>query len=162
MDTPRNTLPAGAAIAAAAFAIIAGLIMIGTPARARERRLDDLRVQDLSSIAGAFDAYFTKHAALPDTVDSLVSAHLLDHVPSDPSTGVRYPIYLTGGRSYRLCATFAQPLDTMDRRDSNNFGGLYRGAHSWKHGKGESCFDLSAEPPDTTRRNPGDIVFEKR
>lgn len=160
MDAPRSTLPAGAAIAAALFTVIAGLIMLGTPSHARERRLDDLRVQDLSGIANAIDLYWTKHAALPDTVDSLVSAHLLDRVPTDPSSGVRYPIYLTGGHSYRLCATFAQPLDTMERRTSNDYGNLYRGTHSWRHDKGKSCFDLTAQRPDTMIRHSGDVVFE--
>lgn len=147
-------VPAIGAIAAAAVAIVAALIMLGSPARARQRRLDDLRVRDLSSIANALDTYWTQHAAMPDTVDSLVSARLLDRIPADPSTGVRYPIYLTGNRSYRLCATFSEPLDTTDENEYNYYGGLYRGQHSWRHGAGESCFDFRAERTDVAPRSP--------
>ena len=162
MAMPRIGLPAVVAIAAAAVAIVAALIMLGSPARAREHRLDELRVQDLASIANALDSYWTKHAAMPDTVDSLVSARLLDRIPADPSSGVRYPIYLTGARSYRLCATFSQPLDTTDRSQYNYYGGLYRGPRSWRHGAGESCFDFSAERTDVVRPNPRDVQFEMR
>lgn len=147
MSSSRLNLPASASIAAASFAVIAGLIMLGTPSRARQRRLDDVRVQDLSSIAGALDAYWTKHNVLPDTVDSLVSTRLLDRIPTDPVSGVRYPIHLTGARSYRLCATFSQPLDTTDETQNNYYGGLYRGRHSWQHGAGERCFDFTADKP---------------
>jgi len=161
MNSSRMNIPAGAAIVVAALAIIAGLIMLGSPSRARERRLDDLRVRDLSSLANALDAYWSKHSALPDTVDSLVSTRLLDRIPTDPSTGVRYPIHLTGARSYRLCATFAQPLDTTEDGEYNDYGGLYLGRRSWRHGAGESCFDFSAERTETPRANVGDIIFEK-
>ena len=147
MANSRLNLPAGASILAASFAVIAGLIMLGTPSRARQRRLDDVRVQDLSSISNALDSYWSKHNILPDTVDSLVSTHLLDRIPTDPESKVRYPIHLTGAQSYRLCATFSQPLDTTDGTRSNYYGGLYRGRHSWQHGAGESCFDFTADKP---------------
>lgn len=160
-DTPKMNLPAGAAIVAAVLVVVTGLLLLGSPSRARQRRLDDLRVRDLSSIANALDLYWSKHTALPDTVDSLVSARLLDRIPTDPVSGVRYPIHLTGERSYRLCATFSQPLDTNDESQYNYNGGLYRGRHSWKHGAGESCFDFSAERTETPRANVGDIIFEK-
>lgn len=151
MGAPKVTLAAGATIAAALLAVLAGLIMLGSPSRARERRLDDLRVRDLTSISNALDMYWTKHSALPDTVDSLVSARLLDRIPTDPASGVRYPIYLTGGKSYRLCATFSQPLDTTDESRYNYNGSLYHGRHSWRHGAGESCFDFTAEKPEAAR-----------
>lgn len=156
MNSSRMTFPAAAAIAVAALAVIAGLIILGSPSRARERRLDDLRVRDLSSISNALDSYWSKHSALPDTVDSLVSARLLDRIPTDPVTRVRYPIYLTGARSYRLCATFAQPLDTTEAGEYNNYGGLYRGRHSWRHGAGESCFDFTADKPSAV--TGGDVL----
>lgn len=162
MARSKLSLPTGASILAAALAVIAGLIMLGSPSRARQRRLDDVRVRDLSSLSNALDSYWSKHSALPDTVDSLVSTRLLDRIPTDPVSGVRYPIHLTGMRSYRLCATFSQPLDTTDETQYNYYGGLYRGRHSWQHGAGESCFDFIA---DTARPafGGGDMInFESR
>lgn len=141
----RTGVPVIAAIAAAVIAVVAALVVLGSPARAREHRLDDLRVTDLASLSNALDRYWTKHGALPDTVDSLVSTSLLERIPTDPSSGVRYPIHLTGGHSYRLCATFAQPMDTTDEYRANDFSDPYRGRRAWRHGAGESCFDLNVK-----------------
>lgn len=147
--TRRRVSPAGAAATvAAALAVIAGLIMLGTPSHARERRLDEIRVDDLASLSAAIDQYWAKHAALPDSLDSLVTAHQLDRVPKDPETNSRYTYHMSGERSYRLCATFRQPSDTseMDMRARTV---VAPAAHSWRHGKGESCFDLTPPPKDT-------------
>jgi len=125
---PISTAGAAATVAAV-LVVIAGLLTLGMPSRARERRLDGLRVEDLSQLSSSIDIYWNKHSALPLTLDSLVSARQLDRV-----------------RSYRLCATFAQPSDTSaDPIHGNGFEVLGPNSHSWRHGAGESCFDLT--PP---------------
>ena len=161
MSDSTPGVPAIAAIVAAVVAVVAGLFVLGSPARAREHRLDDMRVRDLSTIATALNRYWTKHAAMPDTVDSLVSTGLLDRIPTDPFTGVRYPIHLTGGNSYRLCATFAQPLDTTRDSPYESWGDVYRGRLAWRHGAGESCFDLRAET-DSSGTPPSGIRLDVR
>ena len=46
--------PAGVAVTiAAVIAVIAGLMTLGTPSRARERRLDELRTEDLAHLSDA-------------------------------------------------------------------------------------------------------------
>ena len=153
--TRRGVSPAGAAATiAAAVVVIAGLVALGTPSRARERRIDGLRVGDLSMLSTSIDAYWSKHAALPEVLDSLVSTHELDHVPADPESKAAYTYLVSGARSYRLCATFAQPTDTSEgANDRDNIvfstgyiGPYERHSHSWRHSKGESCFDLT--PPE--------------
>ena len=130
-----------AATLAAGLAVIAGLITLGTPSHARERRLDELRVDDLARLSNAVDAFWTKHAALPPSLESLASERQIDRVPKDPKTDSAYTYLPSGERSYRLCATFAQPMDStspgpyVDRFDV--------GIRSWRHGAGESCFDLT-------------------
>jgi len=151
----RGVSPAGAAAAiAAAVVVVAGLITLGTPSRARERRIDGVRVGDLSMLSNAIDEYWKKHAALPEVLDSLVSTHELDRVPADPESKAAYTYLVSGARSYRLCAIFAQPTDTSqgaNDRDgifsiSGYIGPYQRHSHSWRHDKGESCFDLT--PPE--------------
>ncbi len=153
--TRRGISPAGvAATIAAAVVVIAGLITLGAPSRARERRLDGVRVGDLSMLSTSIDAYWSKHAALPDVLDSLVSKHEIDRVPADPESKAAYTYLVSGARSYRLCATFAQQTDTSQGANdgdgivfSSGYIGPYgRHSHSWRHGKGESCFDLT--PPE--------------
>jgi len=138
-----------AATIAAALAVVTGLVMLGTPSRARERRMDGLRAGDLAQLSTAIDEYWNKRAVLPPVLDSLVSAHLLDRLPTDPESNSSYRYLVTGDRAYRLCATFAQPTDTMATPRRNEYLG-WSTHQSWRHGTGESCFDLT--PPQKTAR----------
>ena len=142
MTPPSSKRAAIAATAAALAAIAGGLFVIGTPSHARERRLDNLRVSDLARISNNVDAYWKKHEALPAGLDTLRSDGLLRRMPKDPITGTAYTYHPSGERSYRLCATFAQPTDSANRE--TYVDGESIGAHSWTHGAGESCFDLTA------------------
>ena len=158
--SPRTVSRAGvAATIAAVLVIMAGLFTLGTPSRARERKLDGLRLEDLRRLANRIDGYWTKQAALPQSLDSLVATGNLDRVPTDPQSHQPYTYLATGERSYRLCATFAQPSDTSDasiNSDDFTFANGSSGVafanqtHSWRHGTGESCFDLT--PPVKTSK----------
>ena len=155
--TRRPISAAGAAATVAAvLVVIAGLVTLGTPSRARERRLDRLRVDDLSQLSLTVDQYWAKHSALPGTLDTLVSARQIDRVPKDPQSNSPYSYLASGERSYRLCATFQQPSDTgeVSMRGNNivfNANGSTLFApdnRSWRHGAGESCFDLTPPAKD--------------
>ena len=145
-EWPASRAGAAATIAAA-LAVVTGLVMLGTPSRARERRMDELRASDLAQLSTAIDEYWNKHAVLPAVLDSLVSGRQLDRLPSDPESNSSYKYVVSGDHAYRLCATFAQPTDTMLPPRSNDYLGRST-HHSWRHGKGESCFDLT--PPRKT------------
>ncbi|MEP7087896.1 MAG: hypothetical protein ABI884_11360 [Gemmatimonadota bacterium] len=150
MTTSRISPAGAAATIAAALVVVAGLMVIGAPSQARDRRLDQLRVDDLSSLSVAVDDYWSKHSTLPNAADSLVSTHQLDKVPTDPVSRAPYTYLVSGERSYRLCATFAQPSDTAastDVRDWTLAIGA-RHSHSWRHGAGKSCFDLTPSSKD--------------
>jgi hypothetical protein len=147
-DWPTSRAGAAATIAAA-LAVVTGLVMLGTPSGARERRMDELRTSDLAQLSTAIDEYWNKHAVLPPVLDSLVSGRQLDRLPADPESNSSYRYVVSGDHAYRLCATFAQPTDTMVPPRSYDY--LDRSTHSsWRHGKGESCFDLT--PPLKTAR----------
>lgn len=140
-EWPASRAGAAATIAAA-LVVVTGLVMLGTPSRARERRMDELRASDLAQLSTAIDEYWNKHAALPAVLDSLVSGRQLDKLPADPESNSSYKYVVTGEHGYRLCATFAQPTDTMAPPRSYDY--LGRISHrSWRHGKDESCFDLT-------------------
>mgnify|MGYP001792275216 CR=1 FL=1 len=112
MSKGQISVAGSAVTAAAVLVVIMGLLVIGMPSRARQRRLDGLRVDDLTKLSGAVETYWQRHAALPSTLDTLVAAHQLDLVPNDPQTGTPYTYLVSGERSYGLCATFAQPSDS--------------------------------------------------
>lgn len=136
-----------AATIAAALVVLAGLLTLGLPSHARERKLDGIRVDDLSQLSSGVDAYWDKHAALPDSLTSMIASHQVDRVPRDPQSDAPYTYLVSGARSYRLCATFAQPTDTTARARIDVYMPATR---SWRHGAGESCFDLT--PPE---KKPG-------
>lgn len=149
MSTQPLSRAGVAATIAAAVVVIAGLLTLGLPSHARERKLDGIRVEDLSQLSRAVDAYWDKYAALPDSLTSLISSHQVDRVPKDPQSGASYTYLVSGARSYRLCATFAQPADTTNRTRIDVFLPANR---SWTHGAGESCFDLT--PPEKDTKSP--------
>src|SRR3954467_7186602 len=106
----RSISAAGAiATAAAVLAVIAGLLTLDSPSRARQRKLDQRRVDGLERISMAVDDYWGEHSALPDSLHALVKTGDLDRVPVDPRSGTPYTYQVSGERSYRLCATFALP-----------------------------------------------------
>lgn len=103
-----------------------------------------MRVSDLATLSRKVEEYRKQHHELPSGLDTLRADGLLSRVPKDPVTDSSYPYFPSGERSYRLCANFAQPTDTTPPRyDEENIG-----HHSWKHGAGESCFDLTAPVTD--------------
>jgi hypothetical protein len=147
------------ATVAAALVVIAGLITLRSPSRARERRLDARRTSDLSMLASNIERYWLEHSALPLSLDSLVTAQQLRRVPMDPQRHEPYTYLVSGERSYRLCATFAQPSDSDGAPENGSddivigsgSGGtpIAREPHSWRHGAGESCFDLTPPARDS-------------
>ena len=140
--TPRGaSLPAVVGTAAVVATVIAALIVLGAPSTQRQRRFDARRTEDLARIAFAIDQYSARHQALPAALDTLVSAHQLDRVPRDPETSAPYPFTVTGPNAYTLCATFRQPSDEDDTPTLS----FYTGPRSWRHGAGQTCFDLAAK-----------------
>lgn len=131
---PQARRMAGLVVAAAVVAALAGgLLLIGSPARARTTRLDARRVADLQAIAGGVDLWWTRRGALPPSLDSLARSQ-----PSvnrrDPATGARYEYRALTDATYELCATFEAPPDRPDAADG-----------FWTHGAGRQCFALSAK-----------------
>ena len=158
MSTRRVSRAGVAATIAAAVAIIAGLLTLDSPSLARERKLDRRRIEDLSRMSNLIDAYWMMHSALPPTLDTLAVLRLTDRVPVDPKNRSPYTYHVSGERSYRLCATFAQPSDSNASPGDEDGDIVYvtgtiggpmgRQPHSWRHGAGESCFDLTAPSKD--------------
>ncbi len=147
-DAPVSRLPAifaGAATAAALAATIGGLVAIGSPGNARERRLDVVRVTNLRDIVRAVDVYRERSGALPPSLEALgAERDITISAVADPETGAPYAFRPSGGRSYELCATFslAAPTDPASLRLFP-----YREPF-WRHGAGYQCFDLEAIEPD--------------
>jgi hypothetical protein len=121
----------GAALLTVVVAVAAGLVLSGSPAAARARRLDARRVEDLVRISNAIDLYYVRQHTLPVKLTGLGP-------PSGPSLSVRDPVtsetyeYRTvAARRYELCAAFTAPSDEAHYEPE-----------FWKHGSGRQCFQL--------------------
>ena len=118
-------------IAAVAAAIAAGLMITGSPAEQRLRRLDEQRVNELTQLANMAQRRFDREARLPAAAEDLVDGRFMTRLPTDPTTGEPYEYRVTGPRQYEVCATFDRPS-----RDELAYD-------FWFHEAGHRCFSFS-------------------
>jgi hypothetical protein len=119
---------------AVAAAIVAGLVLIGSPSAQRIRRLDEIRVRDLMQLSYAVNVYFGMEGTLPMSVDALATVPDASFRSTmDPSTSEPYSYRAIGESRYELCATF--DAEHIDGEFDNRF---------WAHGAGRKCFEVDA------------------
>lgn len=123
---------------AIAGAVVAAFFVMDPPARQRAERLDRVRVSDLQRLEERIESHADVHGRLPERL-SVVTGGPGDAIV-DPATGRAYQYEVTGGRRYRLCATFEtatelprSPAPIQER---------------WRHGEGRHCFDLKLDAGD--------------
>lgn len=105
-----NLSPRSIALAASAMAVVAavafGLVLLGSPAQERARRIDDRRVADLHGIAAASNLYWSRHSRLPASLDDLTAAPGLRINTRDPVSSETYGYQALDTLRYEVCATF--------------------------------------------------------
>jgi hypothetical protein len=136
MKGPGKGIFVAAVVIVVVAVAVGGLILIGSPAQERMRRIDVQRVADLRAVASAVDLYWTRHRSLPASLEDLsrepgASVKLLD-----PDMKRPYEYRILSNDGYELCAYFAG--DWTDKPDSTykNF---------WAHGAGRQCFELKVQ-----------------
>ena len=133
--------------------IIVGFIVMGSPQTQRLMRLDDQRVQALSSVQWQIVNYWQQKERLPETLDQLRDPISGFIVPVDPVTGAAYEYKTTGNNTFKLCATFgasnqgsqvsyeaSRPIPVPVKGYGNGID------ENWQHGVGEACFDRTIDP----------------
>ncbi len=152
-----NGAPGGRALlivigAVVVAAMVAGLLVLGSPVDERARRIDERRLRELQELRSAVDLHFRRDAALPDSLEELARRSPLPVRMTEPDGGRLYGYEVIDSTSYRLCATFTFP--TPDHEDSR-----YYHEKEWAHGAGRQCFrfrvrlrdrDEIARPEDAT------------
>jgi hypothetical protein len=126
----------GFAITTVGGAIVAGLMIVGSPGDERMRRLDDRRVRDLVDITRAVNGYWTKRARLPSSLDELLESPGTAVQSRDPTTGQPYSFGVLGVTTYEVCADFQRESREADSEALGRF---------WSHSSGRRCFRLEAE-----------------
>lgn len=132
----------GGFIGVAVAAIVAGFLIIGSPATQRHLAFDKLRMNHLLQIALHIDNYWAHNDTLPDSLEPLLGA-AADRI-RDPETGAAYTYRVVGSRDFQLCAAFSLAAKSGETLQTNPLS--QAGARLGPHGAGLHCFDLKAAP----------------
>ncbi len=120
--------------------VVYAFVLMGSPGKQREIRLDRERVSHLSNIADNIDVYWELNGELPaDLVDMSGPRYFLNRI-HDPDRGGRYEYRVIEDDHYELCAVFSRATSEAD--SSRNFSD-----RAWDHQAGRTCFTLQAQAP---------------
>lgn len=135
----HNSLFRIVAIVSVIVVVAIGAFFIGSPGTERERRLDEVRVNDLRTIQQEIRNISTLDSsgptpsmkrALPETLGNVVEdAEYSKPNTTDPVTGSTYEYTVTGPSTFELCATF----ETVRDQKYDIF---------WNHSEGRQCYTI--------------------
>ncbi|NQV89989.1 hypothetical protein HQ487_01115 [Candidatus Uhrbacteria bacterium] len=131
-------------------AIIASIVVIGTPSKQRDVRLDQQRVSDLSVIQSNVVGYWQDKEALPENLEALEDDIIGYRNPMDPETEEVYTYLMMDDLSFQLCATFTTDSNGTDDEIRSvmpmmyyDMGGSF---NRWSHMSEYTCFDRTIDP----------------
>ncbi len=131
------------------ISIMAGFIVVGSPASQRRMKLDDLRLSSLQSLQFEITEHWRNNRSLPKTLDSLNDPLRGFVVPVDPETGASFEYVVKDALSFELCAMFStdssQRLNVASKPYPMNG---YSNDYYWNHPVGRTCFLRTVDPKD--------------
>ncbi|MFA6459455.1 MAG: DUF5671 domain-containing protein [Candidatus Paceibacterota bacterium] len=147
---------AGLGLVAVIAAIVAGFLVVGSPTKQRDVRLDNRRTSDLSSIQWQIISHWQQKELLPASLSELNDPISNFIVPTDPKTKTSYEYRIVNANTitFELCATFAQKSEDNQGR-GEYYGGKYATdvsypsptmPESWDHEAGRTCFERTIDP----------------
>jgi hypothetical protein len=143
----KQKFVAWAAIVVVALSLAAG-IYTSAPWNARDRAIDQERVNALQSIQSEIVNFWQLKQRLPATLAEL-NDPLRFTVPVDPETKTAFTYSVKGRTSFELCAVFA--TETLGGISPETRPVLYPDAgdiygSNWSHGVGATCFERTIDP----------------
>jgi hypothetical protein len=126
--------------AVVAASVIAAIVMLGGPSGQRQRKMDEVRVQNLTYLALSVNGYFIRHKVLPADLDALAKEPGYRISRLDPGTGKPYGYEILGATTYRLCAEFAGDSAADSPESYNAYANV-----GWAHPQGHQCFDRDTD-----------------
>ena len=130
----------GVVVIAVVGCVAYAFVLMGSPGKQRDIRLDRERVSHLSNIAENIDLYWELNSDLPAELAQMSGPRYFLSRIHDPERGGRYEYRVIEDNRYELCAVFSRP--TSDPDDSRRFS-----ERVWEHGAGRTCFPLEAQAP---------------
>jgi hypothetical protein len=141
---------AGLGIVFVLIGIVAGFVIVGSPAKQRAIKFDNQRINDLSSLQYQITYYWQRNEKLPANLAALTDSISGYSAPIDPDTKSLYEYNPKGGMAFELCANFTLPYNAasnMGRGDVMSYP-YPAGAEqsNWNHPAGHSCFERTIDP----------------
>lgn len=126
-----------------AAAVVASFFLVGSPANTRLQKLDEKKVNDLSSIQSEIINYWQQKSRLPADLGELDNNLNYFTVPQDTENDKDYIYEILGQYEFKLCADFSTENNTESLYDRPVIYGM---ESKWTHGKGQVCFIRIIDP----------------
>lgn len=126
-----------------AAAVVASFFLIGSPVDRRLQRLDEKRINDLSSIQNGIINYWQQKNKLPDSLEELNNDLNYFTVPRDTENNKDYIYEALEQYQFKLCADFSTESNTDQSYTTPTTYGV---ESKWTHGKGRVCFTRIIDP----------------
>ncbi len=128
-----------------------GFILAGSPSHQREIRMDEQRVNHLTTIQDQLISYWQVKRELPSSLNELKNDLIYFTPPLDPETGMAYEYKVLDPLRFELCATFNQkiPSENPDSPSNPAYNYDYKygyNADFWNHEAGRACFERTIDP----------------
>ncbi|MEK7603888.1 MAG: DUF5671 domain-containing protein [Patescibacteria group bacterium] len=125
-------------------AVLGGFAVIGSPFQQRNKRFDEIRVNDLSAIQNYITNYWQNEGILPANLSDLDDSLSGIVVPVDPETGGMYEYRIINELTFELCATFVAE-STDDQRAVPQIYPPKSRDYNWQHSAGRVCFERTID-----------------
>lgn len=135
--------------------LVLGFVVVGSPMKQRQIRMDERRISDLQTIQYQIIDYWRYKEALPATTDELKNSISGFSAPLDPETEKSYEYKVISPLKFSLCATFNQdnPYSKIKAQADYPYSakcfdgncGPY-GNDTWEYEKGYKCFERTIDP----------------
>ncbi|HEY4498667.1 MAG TPA: DUF5671 domain-containing protein [Candidatus Paceibacterota bacterium] len=130
------------------LSLVAGFLVMGSPATARKMKFDERRVSDLQNVQWQLVNYWQLKQSLPTSLEGLTDPIAGFIAPVDPETGTAYEYSKSGTMSFSLCVTFSLPSSDNGRNAyiAKPAGPYAESNENWQHKEGRQCFERTIDP----------------
>ncbi len=119
--------------------LLCGLLVTGSPNRARRTSFDTARERHLVNVSYEIDRYWQQFESLPTDLEALERTRGFSPSIRDPETETLYAYRIVSGEVYELCADFTAASYPADRAPAYRLQGRSK---FWEHGAGRTCFEI--------------------
>lgn len=152
----KSKIPQRVAWSASAVVLIMlalGFVMVGSPAKQRQLRMDERRISDLQTIQNQVINYWNLKDSLPSALDDLEDDISGFRTPRDPETENEYEYLVSAPLQFSLCASF-NLSSTPDSDKNSRMAAPYIDGYKypsgvsevWGHDSGRVCFERTIDP----------------